>query len=204
MKKKYMCRLIETIRIENGSPSLLNFHQERMDRARKELFGLINDCDLADHLTDFSLPKSGIWKCRVTYGAMIENTEFEPYQKKKIQSLQIVEADHFNYDHKFANREGIQLLFNLRKQADDILIIKNQLLTDTSYCNIALWNGQNWITPLQPLLKGVRRESLIRSGKVQTGDISINGLKNFSLIKLFNAMISFEEAEEISTASIFF
>jgi 4-amino-4-deoxychorismate lyase len=199
-----MCRLIETIRIENGVPSLLRFHQERMDRTRKELFGLKEGCDLAEHFTAFSLPGSGLWKSRVTYGAMIENTEFELYMKKSIQSLQIVVADDFSYDHKYANREGIQQLYSLRKQADDILIIKNQLLTDTSYCNIALWNGQNWITPLHPLLKGVRRESLIRSGKIQSGDISINDLKNFYFVKLFNAMVSFEEAEEISTSSIFF
>jgi len=199
-----MCRLIETIRIENGIPSLLNFHQERMDKARKGLFGLKDECDLAEHLTDFSLPKSDIWKCRVTYGSRIENTEFEPYQKKRIKSLQIVEADDFIYEFKFANRDCIQQLFNLRQQADDILIIKNQLLTDTSYCNIALWNGQNWITPLHPLLKGVRRESLILSGIVQTDDISIDDLKNYYFIKLFNAMVSFEEAEEISTSSIFF
>jgi 4-amino-4-deoxychorismate lyase len=198
-----MCRLIETIRIENGVPSLLPLHQERVDWTRKELFGLKDDCNLEDHLSDFSLPQLGIWKCRMTYGVKIEKTEFEPYQKKSIQSLQIIVADDFIYEHKFANREGIQHLFNLRKQADDILIIKNQLLTDTSYCNVALWNGKNWITPLYPLLKGVRRESLISSGIVQTGDISIIDLKNFYFIKLFNSMISFEEAEEISISSIF-
>jgi 4-amino-4-deoxychorismate lyase len=112
-------------------------------------------------------------------------------------------ADYFNYAYKFAKRDGINQLFNLRKQADDILIIKNQLLTDTSYCNIALWNGQNWITPLHPLLKGVRRESLIRIDRIQTGDILINDLRNFYFIKLFNALISFEEAEEIPISSVF-
>jgi 4-amino-4-deoxychorismate lyase len=199
-----MCQLIETIRIENGIPSLLSFHQERMDRARKDLFGLEDSCNLTDHFSDFSLPQSGIWKCRVTYSKGIEKTEFEAYLKKSIKSLQVVEVDDFNYDYKHANRDGINQLFNLRNQADDILIIKNQLLTDTSYCNIALWNGINWITPLNPLLKGVRRESLIRSGQIQTGEILLNDLKYLHSLKLFNAMISFEEAEEITTASIFF
>ena len=198
-----MYQLIETIRIENGVPSLLNYHQERMDRARKNLFGLMDGCSLEDHLSVSALPQSGLWKCRVTYGAEIEKTEIEPYQKKSIKSLQIVEADDFNYAYKFAKRDGINQLFNFRKLADDILIIKNQLLTDTSYCNIALWNGQNWLTPLHPLLKGVRRESLIRTDRIQTGDILINDLRNFYFIKLFNALISFEEAEEIPISSVF-
>ena len=198
-----MCRLIETVRFENGVPSLLSFHQERMDRARKDLFGLKDSCSLADHFTNFSISQSGIWKCRVTYSSGIEMTEFEAYQKKRINSLQVVEVDDFSYAYKFAKRDGINQLFNLRKQADDILIIKDRLLTDTSYCNIALWNGKNWITPLHPLLKGVRRESLIRSEKIQTGDILINDLKYYHSIKLFNAMISFEEAEEIPISSVF-
>ena len=199
-----MCQLIETIRFENGIPSLLSFHQERMDKTRKDLFGLTDSRSLADHFSDFSLPQSGIWKCRVTYSKGIEKTEFEAYLKKSIKSLRVVEVDDLNYTYKFVKRDCINQLFNLRKKADDILIIKNQFLTDTSYCNIALWNGINWITPLHPLLKGVRRESLIRSEKIQAQDILLNDLKYYHSIKLFNAMISFEEAEEISTSSIFF
>jgi 4-amino-4-deoxychorismate lyase len=199
-----MCQLIETIRIEDGVPSLLAFHQERMDKARKELFGIKESCNLFDHLSTISLPKSGIWKCRITYSVRIDKTEFEPYQKKSIHTLQIVEANDISYDYKFAQRDGINKLFDKRKNADDILIIRNNLLTDTSYCNIALWNGFNWFTPLHPLLKGVRRESLIRSKKVQTGDILLKDILSFHSIKLFNAMISFEEADEISTSFIFF
>ena len=52
-----MYQLIETIRIEDGVPSLLAFHQERMDKARKDLFGLTEPCDLLDYLSSFSLPQ---------------------------------------------------------------------------------------------------------------------------------------------------
>lgn len=199
-----MCQLIETIRIENGEPSLLALHQERMDRTRIDLFGLKESCSLSKHLSSFVLPQSGIWKCRVTYRSQIEKTEFEHYQKKSIQTLQIVEADDFNYEHKFVQREEINKLFNKKLGAADVLIVRNKLLTDTSYCNIALWNGHNWITPLQPLLKGVRRESLIQFKKIKSGNILLKDLPSFQSIKLFNAMISFEEAIEIPTSSIFF
>jgi len=198
-----MCQLIETIRIENGEPSILSLHQERMDKARKELFGLKESCDLFNNLASLLLPQSGIWKCRVTYKAQIEKTEFEPYHKKPIQSLQIVEADDIKYEYKFVQRAEINKLFNKKESADDILIIRNNLLTDTSYCNVALWDGSKWITPLQPLLKGVRRESLIQLETIQPCNILLKDLPSFQFIKLFNAMISFEEAIEIPTSSIF-
>lgn len=198
-----MCQLIETIRIENGEPTLLALHQKRMDRTRNELFGLKEPCNLFDHLSLLSLPQIGLWKCRVTYKIQIEKIEFEPYQKRSILSLQIVKADYIRYEHKFAQREEINKLFDIREKADDVLIIRNKLLTDTSYCNVALWDGSNWITPQQPLLKGVRRESLIRMKKIRLGNILLKDLPSFQSIKLFNAMITFEEAIEISTSEIF-
>jgi 4-amino-4-deoxychorismate lyase len=197
-----MCQLIETIRIEKGEPLLLSFHQERMDRTRYELFGYKEPINLRHHLSSLELPSNGIWKCRVIYKTQIRKTEFEPYQKRDIKSLKIVDADETRYDYKYEQRDEIKKLFKKRGDADDILIIRNKLLTDTSYCNIALWNGINWITPLHPLLKGVRRESLIQQGIIEPFHIHINDLASFQKIRLFNAMISFEEAIEISTASI--
>lgn len=197
-----MCQLIETIRIENGEPSLLALHQARMDRARNELFGLKESCNLFDHLFSLMLPQSGLWKCRVTYSKQIEMVEFESYQKRPILSLKIVEADFIRYDYKFAQRDEINKLYNKKEGADDILIIRNKLLTDTSYCNVALWEGNKWITPLHPLLKGVRRESLIQMKKIIPGNILLSDLSSFKSIKLFNAMISFDEAVEISTSQL--
>lgn len=199
-----MCRLIETIRIENGEPSLPAYHQERLRRSQAALFDIKEPCNLEKHLSALSLPQNGLWKCRVTYHTGIEKTEFEPYQRKSIQSLQVVEANDISYDHKFAQRDVINKLFLEKEKADDILIVRKNLLTDSSFCNIALWNGHDWVTPLKPLLKGVRRESLIRSGKVKTGNIGLKDLPSFQSFKLFNAMISFEEADEISTSFIFF
>jgi 4-amino-4-deoxychorismate lyase len=199
-----MCRLIETIRIENGEPSLLAYHQERLSRSQAALFDIKEPCSLEKHLSAMSLPQNGLWKCRVTYQTEIEKTEFEPYQRKSIQSLQVVEANDISYDYKFAQRDAINHLFQKKENADDVLIIRNNLLTDSSYCNIALWNGHDWITPLHPLLKGVRRESLLQSGKVKSGNIGLKDLSSFQSFKLFNAMISFEEANEISTYFIFY
>ena len=197
-----MYQFIETIRIENGGPSLLPLHQQRMDRTLNECFGINESVSLFDHLALLSLPQNGIWKCRVTYQTQIEKIEFEPYQKRAIGSLKIIAADHLQYKHKYADRSELNKLFALKATADDILIIKNKLLTDTSYCNIALWDGRNWFTPLHPLLQGIRRASLIEQQIIQPIHILVTDLPSFRTIKLFNAMISFDEATEISIDSI--
>ncbi|HEY6915657.1 MAG TPA: aminotransferase class IV, partial [Paludibacter sp.] len=71
--------------------------------------------------------------------------------------------------------------------------VKNGLLTDTSYCNIALYDGQNWFTPRVPLLYGVNRAELLLEEKLIEKDIAVEELKSYEKIALFNAMIEFGE-----------
>ena len=75
------------------------------------------------------------------------------------------------------------------------MIVKNNLLTDTSTCNIALFNGQDWYTPERPLLKGVQRQYLLSKGLIKTKDIYISDLIKYNRIRLFNALIAFGEIE---------
>lgn len=80
-------------------------------------------------------------------------------------------------------------------EADDICIVRDGLLTDASICNIALWNGSQWITPASPLLPGTMRASLLDTTKIIPGDIRPDDLLDYSRIRLFNAMIGFGEVE---------
>ena len=66
-----------------------------------------------------------------------------------------------NYDLKYFDRK---IFDDLKKniKADDILIIKNGFITDTSIANILFFDGKKWITPKKPLLKGTVRERLLR------------------------------------------
>ena len=67
---------------------------------------------------------------------------------------------------------------------------RNGLITDTSYANVAFYNGKDWITPSRPLLMGVKRTELFEQKKIRAADICTRQLGDFSEIKLFNAMIS--------------
>ena len=53
--------------------------------------------------------------------------------------------------------------------------VKNGRLTDTSYSNIALFDGNRWVTPAHPLLKGTMRQSLIDKGLLKEKGIKYHG-----------------------------
>ena len=106
-----------------------------------------------------------------------------------------MQADTLDYTYKSAGREPLNCLFALRGACDDILIVKQGLLTDTSIANIALSDGTHWYTPAHPLLKGTRRAALLEEGILQEKDIRPEDLPSFSTVRLFNAMIDWGELE---------
>ena len=55
--------------------------------------------------------------------------------------------DDIDYRYKQADRRVLDEAFALRDTADDVLIVRHGLLTDTSIANIALWDGCEWHTP---------------------------------------------------------
>ena len=79
-----------------------------------------------------------------------------------------------------------------KKEADDILIIKNELVTDTSIANIAFFDGKKWLTPKTPLLKGVTRTRLLDNSEIFEADIHFRELKKYKKVALLNAMIDFD------------
>ena len=181
---------IETLPIRNAQLPELSYHQTRMDRTRQYLYGLAEPLLLENAIAlPPLLDASLIYKCRVTYGEWIEKVEFEPYRPRAIRSLKLVQADHLDYAHKYADRRAINNLFAQRADADDILMIRDGLLTDTSYANIALYDGTRWFTPARPMLPGTQRARLLRNGILYPADIRPTDLANFQTIRLINAML---------------
>lgn len=186
-----MCLFVETIAIEDGKAPLLHLHSERLNRTRAEVFGLTDRIDISEHITLSSC--RGKTKCRVVYGAEIESVTYSPYRMRPVQSLKTVTDNDIDYRLKSVDRSPIDTLFATRGGCDDILIIRDGLVTDTSIANIALFDGQRWHTPQEPLLAGVRRSSLIAEGIVEERRIEVADIKNYRRIALFNAMIGFGE-----------
>ena len=185
-----MCLLLESISLRDGVVERLPYHQQRMDEAVQQLYQLAAP-RLWPELNKLDLPVSGHYKIRVTFEKTILDIEIIPYHKKQINSLQVLFSDTIDYSLKYTRRKELDKLYQQRGSADDILIIKNGLVTDTYYCNILFHDGREWITPLQPLLKGTMRQYLINTGAIRTTDISVTDLYQFKKAKLINALFGF-------------
>ncbi len=196
-----MCRFIETIRIEKGKPQNIEYHQSRFERTVKE-YGLKLDLRLESLCYLENLDNKLIYKCRVVYGSTGFTYTIEEYTIREIKSIKVVYEDFITYQYKFLNRNAINELFLQKAEADDILIVKNNIITDTSYCNLALFNNESWFTPRSPLLKGIMRDSLLEQNVISEKDIYINEIEEYSKIALFNAMIDWENKICISINNI--
>jgi 4-amino-4-deoxychorismate lyase len=197
-----MCLLLETIKIKDKLLQNIDFHNERLNRSRFELLRCKDEIDLEKEVEVPATLTSAVYKCRVLYGKQIEKIEFQPYLLKPIQTLKIVEANEINYTYKFADRTHLeQLKFDLPPH-DDILIVKNHCITDTSYANIVFFDGKNWLTPDTPLLRGTKRSQLLQKQVIQEHRIRLEDLPKFQYAKIINAMIDLEESPMISMDSI--
>ncbi|WP_420153820.1 aminotransferase class IV [Siphonobacter sp.] len=196
-------QLLETIRVAEGELENLFYHQQRVYKSRKDLFGATDRWDLEEMIPiPDTLDAKTIYRCRVLYGAeAIEQVEFIPYTIRAIQSFQLMEASDLTYAYKFADRTDLESLTKAAS-ADEILIVRNGLLTDTSYANIALFDGQEWYTPHQPLLEGTRRAALLASGQLIPERLSVDDLRYFKEIRWFNAMIPWKLAPSLPVSAI--
>ena len=194
--------LLESILLVDGNFPLLDYHQARMDSATEKLFGNGVKHKLWEWIKASPFPLIGRYKCRILYGKQMGQPEYQIYEYKPIQKLQLIEANHLNYSLKFSDRTSLNQLHQQKKEADDVLIVHNDLLTDTTYCNIAFFDGNEWFTPANPLLKGVRRAFLLDQGLIKAAELKVDDISHFSHFKCFNAMIGWEESKVAETAAI--
>lgn len=192
-----MCQLIESIKIEGGNILRLPYHLKRMKNSLSELWDDTLDLSLLEDINSGlkHLDKDITYKLRILYTNKEWELDFIPYSLRAVASVQLVYDDNIIYAHKSADRMALDHLFNLRQDSDDILIVKNGLLTDSYYCNIALSRNDQWFTPSSPLLNGTMRDYLLDSGKVIPADIPVGELSSYSSVRLFNAMIDFGSIE---------
>ncbi len=199
-----MYPLLESIRLKDNRLFNLEYHQERMDRALKELFPLAEKIDLASVISIPEDYKSGLFKVRVLYGPVVGKIEFELYRFRKIESLKVVHHESIDYHLKYSNRLVLQELLAKRDTCDDIVIIKNGLVTDSFAANLLFSDNQKWVTPFNPLLKGTQRQYLLDRGIISELEISEEDIRSFREIGLINAMVGFDEMPIIPIEKICF
>jgi len=192
-----MYRFIESIRLENHRLQHLDWHNKRLNDTRRHFFPSSAELDLHDFLVLPSNLDDGVYKCRVVYGSQVEEVTFQPYIPKSVHSLRLVIDDHADYSYKFENRAKLEFLLTQKDEADDILIVRDQCITDTSYSNIALFDGLHWYTPDTYLLNGTCRQRLLAEGILRETRITLHDLARFEEIRPINAMLVLERTPSV-------
>jgi len=183
-----MIDFLETIKAIDGKVYNLKYHQKRYENVLKS-FHIRKFENLQDYLTP---PQDGIYRCRLVYNTQDIYVEYIRYEKRKINTLKIVYNDFIDYTHKSTARKELDNLFDIRDMCDDVLIVKNSLLTDTTIANIALYDGTKWLTPKKPLLCGTTRQRLLDDKKIIEADIKVDEIFTYKKIALLNAMVDFD------------
>ena len=185
-----MYPFVETIRVEDGMPRNLRYHQERMERTMSRFFPYATVPSLESALDNHAWPSDKVMKVHVEYGGQgITLVRAEEYHIRTIRKLRLIACDEIDYAYKSADRRRLEQLAGMKGDADEIIIVKNGLLTDTSYSNIALYDGTEWATPRRPLLRGTMRQALLDSGVLTERDITPEDYNSYRLVSLINAMM---------------
>lgn len=196
-----MYQLIETLRILDGKYNNLNYHAKRMNLAWSELFKIQGPFTLQEILQHYPVPTNGLYKCRVTYDRQVRAVEFVPYQYREVNSLKLIHDDTIVYPHKFEDRVALEGHFAHRGNCDDILIIKNGFVTDTTSANVVFKKGNEWVTPVTCLLPGTMRQSLIDEKIIREENIRSNEIQKFKTFRLINSMVGWG-GPEVKTSQI--
>jgi 4-amino-4-deoxychorismate lyase len=182
---------LETLRCEGGKARYLSYHQQRLNKTLRAV-----RCSGTHNLERLiTPPDDALYRCRFLYDCTTYRIEYIPYTLKPITSLRILIADSIDYPFKSADRTALDELFTLRGGSDDVAIIRNGLLTDTTIANIALYDGKQWLTPENPLLEGTTRERLIAEGFLIPAPIRLEDIPSFKKVAVLNALMGFVEVE---------
>ena len=196
-----MYRFIDSLKVENGRIFHLPYHLARMNKTLKDFFGDAHfDPEL--WINRIKAPGKGLFKLRLLYSKEPIKAEFIPYQPKTWKTLRLVHTDSLQYGYKYADRSGLQKLFEQRGPCDDILIVHQGLITDASSCNVVFFDGKVWVTPAQPLLPGTCRQRLLDEGMIIKRDIPVEDIRNYQKVRLINAFYDLEEAQEVEMKNV--
>ncbi len=197
-----MFRFFETIKIVDGIPQNLGYHRERMANTLSHFYSRIFLPVIEDMIVVPPLFMSGVVKCRVDYSNTSFKAQYDNYKPRNIQTLKLVNSDTIDYCYKFSDRNLLNELLLHKGYCDEILIVKNKMITDTSFTNIAFSQHSKWYTPATPLLRGTARSRLLETGKIFEKEISMDNFREFESFILINSMLYIDFSKPLSIDSI--
>ena len=198
-----MLKFIESIKVLNGDTPDINEHLQRVIRTIQYFYSKSNEkfdfisCVYTVLERERDKISDGLFKLRVVYSDRFISGTLIPYIPKRIKRLKLVESDDIEYPFKFENRTAIDSLLSYKDKCDDILIVKNGVITDTSYSNIVFERMGNLYTPESYLLAGTKRAKLIREDIIREEIIRPCDIDRYDKAYLINSMLDLYPVEEI-------
>lgn len=193
---------IESLKVVNGEFVHAEAHLQRIRNTQLEVFGKSS----AFWLNEEWVPeekRQGVVKCRIIYDRIIQQIDFEVYHPRFIRSLKLVEGKEIDYHLKYADRSSLNELLQLKGKCDEILILQNGQVTDTSYSNVVFYDGTDYITPKTYLLNGTKRQYLLKQGRIKERSVGIRDILHYPFLYLINAMLDLEDSVRVKTSTIY-
>ncbi|WP_284462009.1 aminotransferase class IV [Chryseobacterium sp.] len=187
-----MSQFIESIKVEDQEIFLLELHQKRVNQTFSN-FGKEDSIDLSKIYKNLQHDEDGLFKLRISYDLDKRiRTQMIPYAIPEIHDFQLVENNSFDYSFKFEDRKELDKM-KMKSKAEEIIIVKNNHITDTSFSNLLFLKGKEWFTPTTYLLNGVQRQHLLKQKKIKEAEITLQNIKQFSHFQLINALNDFDD-----------
>ncbi len=187
-----MSQFIESIKVEDQKAFLMEFHQKRVNDTFAH-FGAQGSIDLEKIFKSLEHDEDGLYKLRIVYDL---NRNFKhqmiPYAIPEVENFQLVENNSYDYSFKFEDRKEFEKM-KTKAKTEEIIIVKNNHITDTSYTNILFLKGETWYTPTTYLLNGVMRQHLLKEKKIKEAEITLQNIREFSHFQLINSMNDFDD-----------
>ncbi|MCW4451767.1 aminotransferase class IV [Kaistella sp. BT6-1-3] len=187
-----MSQFIESIKIEDKKIFLLDLHQKRVDDTFAH-FGKESSINLAEIFKNLEHDEDGLYKLRISYD-LDKNfrTQLIPYAISEISNFQLVVNNIYDYSFKFEDRKELEKMLRQAKSSE-IIIVKNNHITDTSFSNLLFKKGKEWFTPSTYLLNGVQRQYLLKNKKIKEAEITLQNIAEYSHFQIINAMNDFDD-----------
>ena len=187
-----MSQFIESIKVEDRKIFLLDHHQKRVD-ATFAHFGKEGSINLSEIFRNLDHDEDGLYKLRISYDLNKNfRTQLIPYAISEINNFQLVVNNVYDYSFKFEDRKEREKMLQ-QARSGEIIIVKNNHITDTSFSNILFKKGKDWFTPSTYLLNGVQRQHLLQKNKIKEAEITMQNVSEYSHFQLINAMNDFDD-----------
>ena len=188
-----MFPFFESISLRKARIENLEEHQHRVDRTFYKFYPNKKVLQLKEFLSKMELPEQGHYKLKISYHYDHQLCQFQRYEAQKFENFILIHSNELNYNFKFTDRQLIEHYKRNLKPNEEIIMLKNNFITDASFANLIFYDGKKWWTPTSYLLPGTMRSALLKQNKIQEAEINIHDLARFEKFALINALNPLEQ-----------